>query len=98
MPSSPRTAVFTVGYRNRFGHPRADVVARYADRDVQILRTDRTGALTVTLDAQGLGVAAFRQSAARYWRTEASRPAPVTTRAPEKSSGAVTAATGSRRD
>jgi competence protein ComEC len=64
-----RTAVFTVGYRNRFGHPPADVVARYADRNVEILRTDRTGALTVTLDERGVGVAAYRETAPRYWRT-----------------------------
>ena len=28
---APRIAVFTPGYRNRFGHPRPDVVARYDD-------------------------------------------------------------------
>jgi competence protein ComEC len=64
----PGVAVFTVGYRNRFGHPRADVAARYAERGVRMLRTDRTGALTLTLDAQGMGVAAWRQTAPRYWR------------------------------
>lgn len=64
----PGVAVFTVGYRNRFGHPRADVVARYAERGVRMLRTDRTGALALTLDAQGLGVSAWREAAPRYWR------------------------------
>jgi competence protein ComEC len=65
---APRLAVFTVGYRNRFGHPRPDVAARYADRGVQILRTDRTGALAVTLDERGVGASAWRDTAPRYWR------------------------------
>jgi len=64
----PGVAVFTVGYRNRFGHPRADVAARYAERGVRMLRTDRTGALTLTLDAQGIAMAAYRETAPRYWR------------------------------
>jgi competence protein ComEC len=66
---APRIAVFTVGYRNRFGHPRPDVAARYADRGVQLLRTDRTGALAVTLDERGIGLAAYRETAPRYWRS-----------------------------
>jgi competence protein ComEC len=74
----PRIAVFTVGYRNRFGHPRADVAARYADRGVRLLRTDRTGALTVTVDADGLRTSAYREAVPRYWRAvepvSASRP------------------------
>ncbi len=65
---APRIAVFTVGYRNRFGHPRPDVAARYADRGVQILRTDRTGAVTVRLDERGLRAEAYREAAPRYWR------------------------------
>ena len=39
--------VYPVGYRNRFGHPRADVVARYGD--ARIWRTDRHGAITFEL-------------------------------------------------
>ena len=95
---SPRTAVFTVGYRNRFGHPRADVVARYADRGVEILRTDRTGAVTVRMDAAGLGISAYRDTAARYWRVTAPPPAAVTTRDPEKSTRVPVVSSGSRRD
>jgi competence protein ComEC len=40
---APRAAVISAGIGNRFGHPHADVVARYARRGVSILRTDRDG-------------------------------------------------------
>lgn len=64
----PRLAVFTVGYRNRFGHPRPDVTARYAARGIGMLRTDETGALTVRVTAEGMTVSAYREEARRYWR------------------------------
>jgi len=65
---APRHAVFAVGYRNRFGHPRADVVARYAGIGAALHRTDRTGALTFTF-ADGVPVSAVtaRATAPRYW-------------------------------
>jgi len=47
-----RTAVFSVGYRNRFNHPNAAVVERYAARGVALRRTDREGALRIALPAQ----------------------------------------------
>ena len=60
--------VTPVGYRNRFGHPKADVVERYEASKAKIWRTDRDGALTVQLDAAGVSVASWRQERARYWQ------------------------------
>lgn len=65
----PAIAVFTSGYRNRFGHPRADVVARYVAREATVLRTDRDGA--IVFDAGPTRIASVeraRAAAARYWR------------------------------
>src|SRR5467141_2900768 len=42
---APRHAVFAVGYRNRFGHPREDVLARYREAGSELLRTDAGGAI-----------------------------------------------------
>ncbi len=42
---SPAYALFPVGYRNRYGFPKDDVVQRYQDREITLLRTDRHGAL-----------------------------------------------------
>jgi len=41
---SPPHAIFTVGYRNRFGHPKGGVWERYADAERH--RSDRDGAVT----------------------------------------------------
>ncbi len=45
----PQLVVVPVGYRNRFGHPRADVVERYIAAGAKVLRTDLDGAVTVRL-------------------------------------------------
>lgn len=50
---APRIALISTGYRNRFGHPHAAVVQRYATRGIEIRRTDHDGALRVVLPADG---------------------------------------------
>jgi competence protein ComEC len=40
----PKIAVFQAGYRNRFGHPAADVVERYRGRGVAIVASPACGA------------------------------------------------------
>lgn len=63
----PDYAVFTVGYRNRFGHPREEVLQRYADGGAQLLRSDKDGAILVEMNAQGLQVERYRKTHRRYW-------------------------------
>ncbi|MSQ49555.1 MAG: hypothetical protein EXR30_04105 [Betaproteobacteria bacterium] len=63
----PSVAVVPVGYRSRFGHPSAEVLARYALMDMQIFRTDRDGALTVALANEGFEIKSERQQRRRYW-------------------------------
>jgi competence protein ComEC len=74
---APTYAVFTNGYRNRFGHPRADVVARYRAVGAQILRTDLDGAVAFTF-AAGVAVVpvASRRVALRYWHDRPDARAP----------------------
>jgi competence protein ComEC len=64
---SPRVAVFTVGYRNRFGHPREEVLARYREGGSRLLRTDETGAVQMRFGAGGVEITSQRESARRYW-------------------------------
>ena len=72
---SPRHAVFTVGYRNRYGHPRPDVVGRYVRANAEIHRTDRSGALTFEFAAPGPGPPQSERTAApRYWHAAAVEP------------------------
>jgi competence protein ComEC len=66
----PRWAVLPVGYRNRFGHPKEDVVERYRASGAQLLRTDRAGAVLLRLEAEGVSVGAYRELRRRYWYVE----------------------------
>ena len=66
---APAVAVYTPGYRNRFGHPRPAVVARYDAAGARSYRTDYDGALTFTF-APGASWTprAERELDRRYWR------------------------------
>lgn len=48
----PRYALISVGSRNAFRHPRPEVLARLARRQVYTLRTDVVGAITFYLDGR----------------------------------------------
>jgi competence protein ComEC len=61
---APGTAVVQAGFGNRFGHPAAEVVARYQALGVQLLRSDACGAWH--WDAQG-AMRCQREAAGRYW-------------------------------
>jgi competence protein ComEC len=74
---APRIAVFTPGYRNRFGHPRPEVVERYAGSGIAIHRTDYEGALSFEFEADSaLAASAQRDRVRRYWYDDPVRGAP----------------------
>jgi competence protein ComEC len=62
----PQVAVFQAGYRNRFGHPAADVLARYAQRGIAVVESPGCGAWHWRSEARGQGVCQ-RDVARRYW-------------------------------
>ena len=62
-----RAVVVPAGYRNPYGHPHPEVVARYARAGARLWRTDRDGAVSVELGAQ-LTVTGLRGERPRYWR------------------------------
>ena len=62
-----RHAVFAVGHRNRFGHPREDVLERYREAGSELLRTDTGGAIQLRFAPGNLRVDAERVRARRYW-------------------------------
>lgn len=65
---SPSLAVFAAGYRNRFGHPRADVVARYRRIGAKLARTDLEGAITIEIEpGEPIRVSTERTRQHRYW-------------------------------
>lgn len=62
----PLHGIFQLGYRNRYRHPRADVLQRYVERGAAIWRTDQSGAISIDIDAEQQ-LSAYRQQRARYW-------------------------------
>ncbi len=66
----PRLAIVSAGWRNRFGHPRPDVLRRYAAAGVQVLNTATMGAVEVDFpaDAPPREATRWRQRQKRYWR------------------------------
>lgn len=63
---SPQLALFQVGYRNRYRHPKAEVLERYVQRGIQTLRTDRDGAISVMI-GKDITFRAHRCEPRRYW-------------------------------
>ncbi len=70
---SPRLALFQVGYRNRYRHPKAEVVERYLARGIPILRSDRSGAISLTMDGRRFGVTQACEIP-RYWSSQRCDP------------------------
>lgn len=68
---APSVAIFTVGYLNRFRHPRPEVVTRYQAIDTKVLRSDYHGAVTLnfhkTQSSPQIEVNAWRNQQKRYW-------------------------------
>ena len=63
---APRWAVVTAGYRNRFGHPSAEVLERYRMAGVRVVRTDLDGATSIHLE-DGISILTERARRGRYW-------------------------------
>ncbi len=64
----PSIAVISSGYRNSFGHPHPQVVARYRQRGVRLLNTADTGAVRFSfVDDRGPEVTVWQQQYGRYW-------------------------------
>ena len=62
-----RDVIFPVGYRNRFGHPKDEVVARYVQSGARLHRTDADGAVRVGLGSAGIAFRHEREARRRYW-------------------------------
>ncbi|SCY17892.1 competence protein ComEC [Nitrosospira sp. Nl5] len=65
---NPRLVIFTVGYRNRFGHPRSEVVNRYRALGSNVLRSDSNGAILLRFADNSLAVETARALRRRYWQ------------------------------
>jgi len=62
----PALAIFQVGHRNRYKHPKAQVYARYGEMGITRLRTDVAGAVVLAF-GDDIDVTRYRASRPRYW-------------------------------
>ncbi len=60
----PAYAVLSAGYENSYGHPHAEVLERYEERQACVLRTDQDGLVTVRSDGRRLQMDMGRWSGA----------------------------------
>jgi len=66
----PDEAWISAGHRNRFGHPHADVVARYRERGIRLESTAFSGCLERRFARDGGGVRRCREMRGAWWRFE----------------------------
>ncbi|RNF83194.1 DNA internalization-related competence protein ComEC/Rec2 [Lysobacter psychrotolerans] len=74
----PQRVLVSSGHGNRFGHPKPDVLARWAKVGAQSVDTARDGAVRVRLLATGVEVETRRAARPRFWdaaRRSATAPA-----------------------
>lgn len=67
----PQTAVFSVGYRNRYGFPHAKITSRYQSLGTELVDTIRQGAVTFVFDTRkGMHKeVGYRPRSRRYWNS-----------------------------
>ncbi|MFP6824688.1 MAG: DNA internalization-related competence protein ComEC/Rec2 [Pseudohongiellaceae bacterium] len=67
---SPEVVVFSAGYRNSFGHPHREIVARYRLSGARVLNTSDTGMISFSFDTESTAMVTslYRQRWPRYWR------------------------------
>jgi competence protein ComEC len=65
---APTYTIFTVGYLNRFKHPKPLIVSRYAESKSTMYRSDYHGAILLDFMRKGpLQVKAWRLANVKYW-------------------------------
>jgi competence protein ComEC len=67
---APEIVVFPVGYRNRFGFPKQDIISRYESRQVKIRNTARDGALLFRFEDSEMIFSRYRHDNQRFWTSE----------------------------
>ena len=62
----PSIAIFQVGHRNRYWHPKAEVYERYGAMGIARLRTDVEGAVVMKFGGE-FSADKYRSTHLRYW-------------------------------
>lgn len=68
----PQLVLFAVGYRNRFGFPKREVMRRYERTGAELMSTSEHGAISIRFEAgKPLEAASWRVEARRLWHSSA---------------------------
>ncbi len=68
---APEYALFTAGYRNRFGLPKQDIIDRYRQRGVESYLSYQSGAIQVIFSDAGTMIYENRLTNRRFWHNDA---------------------------
>jgi len=63
----PDYVLIPSGYRNQFGHPHKDVLARYRQANAKWLSSANSGAITVDVESNVFVVQGMRETESKYW-------------------------------
>ncbi|MCK9396284.1 MAG: DNA internalization-related competence protein ComEC/Rec2 [Methylobacter sp.] len=66
----PDYVLIPAGYRNQFGHPHKDVLARYRRVNAKWLSSADSGAITVNVKNNGFVVQGMRETKSKYWNVK----------------------------
>ncbi len=74
---NPEYGLLSRGIKNRFGHPRPEVLARYRKLGIRVLDTAPHGQITLRTTLSGWQVETFADRRLRFWHRPASQGEPV---------------------
>lgn len=67
---SPEVVIFSMGYKNRFGFPKQDIISRYELREITMLNTARDGALLFSFEDSEMTFSRYRYENQQFWTSE----------------------------
>ncbi|MGS0683130.1 DNA internalization-related competence protein ComEC/Rec2 [Shewanella sp. 125m-7] len=70
---SPELALFAAGFRNHYGFPKKEVVARYHRRDISTLTVGTHGQVSVLFEQETMKVRTYRSDFAPFWYNQVFR-------------------------
>ncbi len=70
----PKLVLIPAGYRNQFGHPHSDVLARYRQVHARWLNSADSGAITVNVKNNVWVVQSLRETERKYWNRRNKTP------------------------
>jgi len=67
----PDIALFAVGYKNPYKHPKLEVVKRYKQRGIKVLDSVTAGAISIQISPNGLSMPRLaREERRHFWHTQ----------------------------